>query len=426
MRSAILVFLRHMTALLLVLALPAATSAAGPPAWQQAPATPDAASVPANQLDSLVAPVALYPDPLLAQILVASTYPLELIQLQQWLDKNPGLKDQALQSAVEQQGWDASIQALAPLPDLVKLLSENIKWTADLGNVFLAQQNDVMDAVQRMRLKAKSSGKLQSTQQQTVETQVVEQKEVIVIQPSDPEVIYVPTYDPTWAFGEPYYPYPPMAYPPAYAPGFGLGFGLGFIGGAIWGSGGWGWNCGWGGNNNVYINHNNNFINNNDRINNLKGGNRASQLPANGRSNWQHDPNHRGGTPYVDRQTADRFGGNARGDSVANRQQTARQNPGNFGGGNRDLGGTRPGAGQGNLGQGGMRDVSATPNRSAGNFGGSGNRDISRGSGNGAFGGASSGQNRNSARASQSRGSSSMARSGGRSSGGRAGGGRRR
>jgi hypothetical protein len=432
MRFSILIFLRQMTALLLVCALPVATSAAGPPLWQQQPATtPDAATVPANQLDSLVAPIALYPDPLLAQILVASTYPLEVIQLQQWLDQNPGLKDHALQSAVEQQGWDASVQALAPMADVVKILSQNIKWTADLGNVFLAQQNDVMDAVQRMRVKAKTSGKLQSSQQQTVETQVVEQKEVIVIQPADPQVIYVPTYDPTWAFGDPYYPYPPMSYPPAYAPGFGLGFGLGFIGGAIWGGGGWGWGCGWGGNNNVYVNHNNNFINNNDqRINNLKGGNRASQLPANGRSNWQHDPGHRGGAPYGDRNTADRFGGNARGDSVANRQQTARQNPGNFGGNNRDFGGNRPGASQGDLGgnrQGGsMRDVSATPNnRGGGNLGGDGNRDISRGSGNGALGGASSGMNRNSARASQSRGSSSMSSrgSGGRSGGG---GGRRR
>ena len=105
----------------------------------------------ANQLDSLVAPVALYPDPLLAQVLAASTYPLELMQLQQWLARNPGLKDKALADAVAKEPWDPSVQAMAGLPDVVKRLTENIQWTTDLGNAFLAQQGDVMNAVQRMR-----------------------------------------------------------------------------------------------------------------------------------------------------------------------------------------------------------------------------------------------------------------------------------
>ena len=142
--------------------------------------------LPPDQLDSLVAPIALYPDPLLSQTLVASTYPLELVQLQQWLGQHKDLKDQALVDAVKKQDWDPSIQSLAALPDVVKLLSENIKWTTDLGNAFLAQQADVMDAVQRMRKKAQDKGSLKTTEQQKVETQVVEQKQVIVIEQANP------------------------------------------------------------------------------------------------------------------------------------------------------------------------------------------------------------------------------------------------
>ena len=131
-----------------------ALSAAG--ANMQAP-SPEGTRISNDQLDSLVAPIALYPDPLLAQVLAASTYPLEMLQLQQWLQKNPGLKDKALVDAVAKQPWDPSIQAMAALPDVVKRLADDIQWTTDLGNAFLAQQADVMDAVQRMR--AESAGK---------------------------------------------------------------------------------------------------------------------------------------------------------------------------------------------------------------------------------------------------------------------------
>src|SRR6187397_446641 len=120
----------------------------------------EAPKLPPEQLDSLVAPIALYPDPLLAQALAASTYPLELIQLQQWLKKNPNLKDKALADAVAKQPWDPSIQSMAALPEVVKRLADDIQWTADLGNAFLAQQSDVMDAVQRMRRKAETTGNL--------------------------------------------------------------------------------------------------------------------------------------------------------------------------------------------------------------------------------------------------------------------------
>src|SRR4051812_30231711 len=172
--------------------------------------TTPAAKIPAEQLDSLAAPIALHPDPLLAQILAASTYPLEIVLLQQWLDKNTNLKDKQLADAVAKQSWDASVQALAPLPQIVKLLADNIQWTTDLGNAFLAQQSDLMDAVQRMRKKAQDKGNLKSNEQQKVETTVVENKSVIVIEPSSTQVVYVPSYNPTVVYGAPYYPYPSL------------------------------------------------------------------------------------------------------------------------------------------------------------------------------------------------------------------------
>src|SRR6202008_198180 len=119
-------------------------------------------------------------------------YPLELIQLQQWLLKNNTLKDQELVDAVQKEPWDPSVQGLAAMPDLVKRLADDIQWTTDLGNAFLAQQSDVMDAVQRMRQKAQGTGNLKSSEQQKVETKVVESKQVVVIQLASPDVVYVP------------------------------------------------------------------------------------------------------------------------------------------------------------------------------------------------------------------------------------------
>src|SRR5246127_5538826 len=249
----------------------------------------EAPKIPPDQLASLVAPIALYPDPMLAQVLAASTYPLEIIQLQQWQAKNKDLKDKALVDAVSKQPWDPSVQGLAALPEVVKRLADDIQWTTDLGNAFLAQQSDVMDAVQRMRKKAQDSGNLKSTEQQKVETKVVESKQVVVIQQANPEVFYVPTYNPTVVYGPPVYPYPPIAYPPPgyYAAGMAISFGVGLAMGAAWG-GGWGYGCGWGGNNNVTINTNNNF----NRNTNVNGGNRVNQVNASNRSgnSWQHNP----------------------------------------------------------------------------------------------------------------------------------------
>lgn len=412
-----------------------------------------ASTIPPEQLDSLVAPIALYPDPLLAQVLAASTYPLEIIQLQQWLEKNGTLKDKALADAVAKQSWDPSVQALAALPNVVKRLADDIQWTTDLGNAFLAQQSDVMDAVQRMRKKAQDKGNLKSTEQQKVETQVIESKTVIVVEQADPQVVYVPSYDPLQVYGAAVYPYPPIYYPPAgyYAAGMAISFGIGVAMGAFWGGGGWGYNCGWGGgNNNININNNNNFVNNSNRQNYNRqnvSGNRPSQQPARGNSSWQHNPQHRGGAPYSDRSLANKYGGTARGDSMANRQANARQNQarqqpaGGRDTGNRGAGanaGTRDVANRGN-GAGAGAGGRDTSNRGSGPS--TGTRDMNRGGGGGggdrvgnrqvpntpsatnrsAFGG--SGTSGSAARASQSRGASSYGGSRGGGGGGRGGGG---
>jgi hypothetical protein len=365
------------------------------------PSTP-AAKISNQQLDSLVAPIALYPDPLLGQMLVASTYPLEIVQLHQWLEQNKNLKDKALSDAVMKKGWDPSVQAMARFADVVKQMATNIAWTDDLGNAFLAQQNDVMDAVQRMRTKAVEKGALKTTEQQTVETKVVEQKTVVVVQPAKTEVVYVPSYDPVAIWGAPYYPYPAYAYPAYPAGGMLLGFGVGLAVGAAWG-GGWGWNTGWG-NNNVYVNRNNTFVNNSNRVNGGRYGG------ANGQ--WRHNPAHRGGAPYANQSVANRYNGTARGSTMSQRQTAARQNTGNFGASQFRSGNATGATGAQNL------------NRSAAGGGGDriGNRQVSSQGGSGrsssAFSGASSGS---AARASSSRGASSMgARGGGR------GGGRRR
>src|SRR5260370_208003 len=151
---------------------PAQSQQAAPSQQKEDSAEKQAAKIPPDQLDSLVAPIALYPDPLLAQTLAASTYPLEIIQLQQWLTKNPKLKDKELAEAVAKQPWDPSVQAMAGLPEVVKRLADDIQWTTDLGNAFLAQQSDVMEAVQRMRKKAQAKGNLNSAEQRKVQERV--------------------------------------------------------------------------------------------------------------------------------------------------------------------------------------------------------------------------------------------------------------
>ena len=214
----------------------AAKATAAQPAATQSAGADSAKKLSSDQLQSLVAPIALYPDDLLTQTLVASTYPLEIVALQQYLAKHPDLKDKALADSVAKQPWDPSIQSMAAVPEVVKRLADDIQWTTELGNAFLAQQSEMMDAVQVMRKKAKDKGALESNEQQKVETQVIEKKEVIVVQSANPEVIYVPSYSPTVVYGAPVYPYPPIYYP-YYPPGAAF---VSFSVGMMWGAAMWG------------------------------------------------------------------------------------------------------------------------------------------------------------------------------------------
>ena len=297
-----------------------------------------------------MAPIALYPDPLLRQVLVASTYPLEIVQLQQWLAKNKGLKDKALADAVAKQPWDPSIQSMAALPDVVKRLGDDIQWTTELGNAFLAQQGDVMDAVQRMRKKAEGTGALKTNEQQKVETKVVEQKTVIVVEQANPQVVYVPSYNPVVVYGPPVYAYPPIYYPPYYPPSTGavvaagaISFGVGVAIGAAWG-GGWGYGCGWG-HNDINVNVNNNF----NRNTNINRGRERRQLEPQSSAPRRH-------AVFGTRRPPTSIGGTARGDSLL---EPARRAPG-----------SRPAAGGAGAGSrdpvGGRKRSSAASDRSGG------------------------------------------------------------
>ena len=261
-----------------------------------------------QQLDNLVAPIALYPDPLLGQVLAASTYPVELVEAQQWLQANGNLHGQDLVDAAKQQNWDASVQALVAMPDVLAKLNQDIHWTTDLGNAFLAQPSDVMAAVQRMRARAEANGKLQSNQQETVTTQTQNGQQAIEIQPADPQVIYVPTYDPVYVWGAPEWGYyPPLIYP-AYGWGWypGIRIGLFFGGWGGWGWGGWGW--GWGPNwfgGGLFINVG--FYN---HYGFHYGGVYAGRFGAGfrGTTAWAHDPAHRMGAGYANAGLNARYG----------------------------------------------------------------------------------------------------------------------
>ncbi|HVP49087.1 MAG TPA: DUF3300 domain-containing protein [Bryobacteraceae bacterium] len=266
------------------------------------PAPPPAQPLSPDQLDNLVAPIALYPDRLLSQVLVAATYPLEIVEAAQWLQQNRNLQGQQLADAARAQNWDASIQALVVFPDVLNRLNSDIRWTTDLGNAFLAQQADVMNAVQRMRAQARAAGKLNSSPQETVTTQTQGGQTVIEIQPANPQVVYVPVYNPEYIWGPPAYGY----YPPLYYPDFGFGFGFGsgiylggFFGGLGWG--GWGWWPNWFGCSvflNPYFFHHYHY-----GYHGFYGGG------FHGGGIWTHNPGHRRGVPYSNRQLANRFQG---------------------------------------------------------------------------------------------------------------------
>jgi len=277
---------------------------------QAPPPPPPGQALTPDQLNDLVAPIALYPDPLISQVLVAATYPLEVVEANQWLQRNPGLTGPALTQAVQQQNWDPSVQALMVFPDVIKRLNDDVTWTTNLGNAFLAQQAEVMDAVQRMRLKAQQAGKLGSTPQETVTTTSEGGQPIVEIVPANPDVIYVPVYNPAWVWGAPlWYPYPGWYWPGpgVMVGGFGFGFGLGiniggFFGGGWGGWGGWGWRPGWGSHtvivNNSFI-HRYNF-------------NTAHLANVHGSGVWQHDPAFRGGVPYSNARLNEQYRGNVR------------------------------------------------------------------------------------------------------------------
>ncbi len=284
------------------------------PIAQQQPA-PQQPLMPPEQLDDLVAPIALYPDPLLGQVLAASTYPLEVVEAGQWMQQNGNLHGQDLLNAARQQNWDPSVQALVAFPDVLAMLNRDVRWTTDLGNAFLAQQQDVMSAVQRMRVRAQANGRLSSNQQQTVTTDTQNGQSAVEIEPANPQYIYVPDYNPDYVWGPPdagyYYPplwYPPVSYgfgfwPGIYMGGFFPGWGIGFGG---WGLG-WGWGCGWFGGG-LFVNAG--FFSHWGFHSYF--GSRFGGGFGGGRFGWEHDPYHRGGVPYANRAVASRFAGTSR------------------------------------------------------------------------------------------------------------------
>ena len=392
-----------------------ALSVPGPIAAQNAPPPPQGAPAPAassaaqgsgqtfkqEELDAMLAPIALYPDALLAQTLMASTYPLEIVEAARWAEQNKGLKGDALQDALQGQKWDESVKSLTAFPEVLDRMNKDLAWTQKLGDAFLGQQKEVMDTVQALRRRAADAGNLKTNEQQKVTIE----NNYYTIEPANPEVVYVPTYQPTVVYGAwPYPAYPPY-YPTYWAPvgaafvsGFAWGVGIA-AGAALWGGANWGR-----GDVNVNVNRYNNF--NKTNISN---------------SNWQHNAGHREGVPYRDNGSRQKYGsqdrqaaqarndfrgreGNLGGQALNDRaglQSAANRGAGSSAGaGNRDLAGNRGGASGGAGAGGGGRDVGA-----------------SRGGGLNTGNGAQ-------ARASSSRGNASMSSSrGGGGGGARAGGG---
>jgi hypothetical protein len=248
-----------------------------------------------EELEQIVAPIALYPDALVAQILMASTYPLEVVEAARWSKANPGLKDKALEDAMQKQSWDPSVKSLTAFPPVLKGMSDKLDVTQKLGDAFLGQQKEVMDAIQRLRGKADQAGNLKSGKEQNVSKTQEGSTTIIKIEPANPQVVYVPTYNPTVVYGPwPYPAYPPYYYYPPGAAVFSFAVGVA-VGNAMWG------NCNWGGNGGVYINHNtyNNF--NKTNISNTN-------------NNWQHNAEHRKGVQYRDQASQQKFGGGQRAD----------------------------------------------------------------------------------------------------------------
>jgi hypothetical protein len=324
-----------------LLLLPQVAAAQGAPAQGAAAQGPaaqgagDAKSFKQEELEQMVAPIALYPDSLLTQILMASTYPLEIVQAARWAKQNENLKGDGLAIELEKQNWDPSVKSLVNFPQILQMMNEKLDWTAKLGDAFLAQQKDVMDSVQKLRKKAQAEGNLKTTKEQTVVVQ--KETQTIIIEPANPQVVYVPAYNPTVVYGTWAYPaYPPP--PPYYYPGYTAGaFLTGVAVGAAWGYA-WGhsdWNHG---DVNVNVNQNNTLNNNINRSN------YQNKVTAQGgQGKWQHNPESRKGVAYRDQNTAQRYnkGGPANAqtrDAYRGRSDAGRQDPGRSDAGRQDPG----------------------------------------------------------------------------------------
>lgn len=262
---------------------------------------------PPEKIEQLVAPIALHPDALLTQILMASTYPLEVVEAARWSKENPKVTGEALSDAMAEKSWDPSIKSMTTFPQVLEMMNEDLAWLQQLGDAFLAQQKDVLDAVQRLRKRADEAGNLKSTNEQVVEKQEVDtdagtKETVIIVEQSDPTVIYVPAYNPTIVYGVwPYPTYPPYYYyPPGYAARGVFWFSAGVIvGNSLWG------NCRWGhGDVDININRYNNF--NRTNINSNR---------------WNHNPAHRKGVPYRNRDVAKQYSNSDRNRKVQQREK---------------------------------------------------------------------------------------------------------
>lgn len=230
------------------------------------PAAPQALQQGTEQLDQLVAPIALYPDALIAQILAAATHPEEIVEAQKWVEKHKHLEGEKLGKEVDKQHWDPSVKALVQFPAVLANMNQNLAWTSELGDAYMNQPKDVNQAIQTMRQRAQQAGNLKSTPQETVSTQ----GQNIVIEPVAPDVVYVPEYDPWLVYGAPivafpgWYPWPGLFFDgPGIA--FGIGIGVGLFAGFGWGWHNWGWDWHGGGrvvfNHNTYISHSRTIVN---------------------------------------------------------------------------------------------------------------------------------------------------------------------
>ena len=350
-----------------------------------------------EELEQILAPIALHPDPLVSQILMAATYPLEIALAERWAKQNASLKGDALTAALEKQNWDPSVKSLVNFPQVLTMMSEKLDWTQRLGDAFLADQKKVLDTIQSLRAKAQASGNLKTTKEQTV---IVEEK-IIKIEPANPQVVYVPTYNPTVVYGAwPYPAYPPYYYyPPGYVASSMFAFGAGVAMGAAWGYA-WG-NCNWGGGDvDVDVNRNTNINNNINRDQAKQKLQERGQLNQKGQGKWQHNPEHRKGVSYRDQGTAQKFNAASTNDAIKSREQfrgraeQGRQELGRGGAGDRgglgDRGGAggglgdRSGPGGGGLGDRGGGDRGGLGG-GAGDRGGLGDRGGGSGSRGGAF-----------------------------------------